>query len=71
MTLPDERTRALIYARGLLLQLSRLPPELDACGLRELAVHVLRHYPDEGMIRLIAGESIWLEWPQRIERDIK
>ncbi|MCG5077519.1 BPSL0761 family protein [Paraburkholderia tagetis] len=71
VTMPDERTRALIYARSLLLQLSRVPPELDACGLRELAAHVLRHYPDDGMIRLIAAESIWLEWPRRAERDIK
>lgn len=69
--MPDERTRALIYAGSLLLQLSRLPPELDACGLRELAVLVLRHYPDEGMIRLIAAESIWLEWPRPARRDIK
>lgn len=53
------------------MHLSRLPPELDAGGLQELAVHVLRHYPDEGMIRLIAGESMWLEWPRRARRDIK
>lgn len=71
MTMPDERTRALMYARGLLLQLSRLPPELDACGLKELAVRVLMHYPDDGMIRLIAEESSWLEWPQHAGRDIR
>ncbi|WP_408583686.1 BPSL0761 family protein [Paraburkholderia tropica] len=69
--MPDERTRALIHARGLLLHLSRLPPELNAGSLQELAVHVLRHYPDEGMIRMIVRESIWLEWPQRVRRDIK
>lgn len=67
--MPDERTRALVYARGLLLQLSRLPPELDACGLRELAASVLRHYLDDGMIRLIAAETMWLEWPRRAGRE--
>jgi hypothetical protein len=69
--MPDERTRALIEARGLLLQLSRLPPELDARGLRELAVRILRHYPDDGMIQLIAEETMWLEGPRRAGRDIK
>ncbi|MFB9125729.1 BPSL0761 family protein [Paraburkholderia dipogonis] len=63
--MPDERARALIEARRLLLRLSRLSAELDAGELRELAVRILRHYPDDGMIRLIAGETIWLEWPQR------
>ncbi|PZR48473.1 BPSL0761 family protein [Paraburkholderia fungorum] len=61
--MPDERARALVAARCLLLQLSRLPPELDAYGLREQAVRVLRHYPDDGMIQLIARETIWLESP--------
>lgn len=48
--MPDERARALVAARCLLLQLSPLPPELDAYGLREQAVRVLRYYPDDGMI---------------------
>lgn len=65
MTMPDERARALILARELLLELSKPHESVDDKVLRERAVHVLRHYPDVGMIALIAGETSWLEWPAR------
>ena len=60
MTMPDERTRALICARELLLELSLHPERLHARQLRERARHVLRHYPDDGLIASIAKESTWL-----------
>lgn len=62
MTMPDERALALIRARELLLDLSRASEVIDAQQLRERANHVLRHYPDAGMVALIARESSWLEW---------
>jgi hypothetical protein len=65
MTMPDERTLALILARELLVDLSRANEIVDAQQLRERANHVLRHYPDAGMVELIARESPWLEWPRR------
>ncbi|WP_429361956.1 BPSL0761 family protein [Paraburkholderia sp. MM5496-R1] len=69
MTMRYERTRAPREVRGLLLQLSRLPSELNACGLRELALRVIRQYPDDGTLRLIAEQTMC--WPQRVGRDIK
>jgi hypothetical protein len=65
MTMPDERALALIRARELLLDLSRTSEVIDAQQLRERANHVLRHYPDAGMVALISRESSWLEWPRR------
>ncbi|WP_027198524.1 BPSL0761 family protein [Paraburkholderia sprentiae] len=70
MTTPVERTRALREAGRLLYLLSRLPSELDGLGLRELAVRVLRHYPDDGMVQLIASQTTWLEWRERVGKDI-
>ncbi|ASL48086.1 hypothetical protein bAD24_III11850 [Burkholderia sp. AD24] len=66
MTTPDERTRALIYARELLLELSLHPENFDTAQLHERATHVLRHYPDDGLIVQIARESIWLDRPRRV-----
>ncbi|CAE6767895.1 hypothetical protein R70006_03805 [Paraburkholderia domus] len=66
MTMPDERTRALICARELLLELSLHPERFDARQLQERAGHVLRHYPDDGLIAMIARESIWLDRPRRV-----
>lgn len=63
MTMPDERTWALVVARLILRQLSDAPGALNMYELREHATRVLRHYPDDGMIELIAQESVWLEWP--------
>ncbi|MEX3944362.1 BPSL0761 family protein [Paraburkholderia sp. BR10937] len=63
--MPDERTRALLYARKLLFDTSQMTSTADVNALRERAVSVLRHYPDDGMIALIARQSSWLEWPSR------
>lgn len=62
MTMPDERTQALISARELLLELSLSRGRVNMRALRERATLVLRHYPDEGMISLIARETSWLSW---------
>lgn len=66
MTMPDERARALIRARELLVELTQLRGTLDAQALRERANDVLRHYPDDGMVALIATETAWLDMPERI-----
>ncbi|MGF6303352.1 hypothetical protein OKW42_006705 [Paraburkholderia sp. WC7.3d] len=63
MTMPDERTRALLRARQLLLKLSRANPAGNLERFRQEAVAVLRHYPDDGEVALIATQSSWLEWP--------
>jgi hypothetical protein len=58
MTMPDERTRALIFAGELLADLSnpaKTPGVPDS--VRERARHVLRHYPDQGYIRDIAEQA--------------
>jgi hypothetical protein len=66
MTMPDERTLALIRARELLMELSQHSETFDEHALAERANHVLRHYPDDGMIALIAGETSWLDCPRRV-----
>jgi hypothetical protein len=66
MTMPDERALAIVRARELLMELSMHPETFDAQALAERANHVLRHYPDEGMIELIASETSWLDWPRRV-----
>jgi hypothetical protein len=51
VTIPEERTRALIYAGKLLAELSnphKTPGIPDS--MCESAWHVLRHYPDKGYI---------------------
>lgn len=63
MTLPDERTRALLNARRLLSDVAQMKSTADVTALREKAVSVLRHYPDDGMVALIARKSSWLDWP--------
>ncbi|WP_207002721.1 BPSL0761 family protein [Trinickia mobilis] len=62
MTMPDERTRAMLTARQLLFDLSQMTTIQDVNALRQRANAVLRHYPDDGMIALIANRSLWLEW---------
>lgn len=54
MTMPVERTRALRQAGELLRALNRRPdiPE----DIRRWAQGVLRHYPEEWQLRLIAQE---------------
>lgn len=66
MTMPDERALALIRARELLVELSQSRTSVDTDVLRERAKHVLRHYPDNGMVALIAMETVWLDMPRRI-----
>lgn len=69
MTMPDERTWALVVARLILRSLSDSPGALNAYVLRQHAINVLRHYPDDGMIQLIAQETVWLEWPWHLGLD--
>ncbi len=66
MTMPDERALALIRARELLVELSQSRGSVDAEVLRARAKHVLRHYPDSGMVALISMETVWLDMPRRI-----
>ena len=62
MTLPDERTRAIIYARKFLLDLMtpsetpRVPREI-----RNRARAVLRHYPLPSEVEVIAKDSDLLD----------
>ncbi|WP_146153230.1 BPSL0761 family protein [Paraburkholderia fungorum] len=63
MTTPAERTTALMQARDFLLALSTVK-KLDAAALRSRAQSLLRHYPDPGMIGLIADSTEWLEGKQ-------
>ncbi|WP_296125273.1 BPSL0761 family protein [Pseudomonas sp. Ga0074129] len=54
MTMPHERTRAVIHTRAFLIELSRnaeLPEDV-----RSSAKHLLRHYPSAGEV-LLAGKG--------------
>lgn len=55
MTMPDERTRALIMAGELLLdlRLRRLSPE----EAQRQAITALRHYPSESLIQQLAARD--------------
>ncbi|MGF6410054.1 hypothetical protein OKW37_001724 [Paraburkholderia sp. MM5482-R2] len=64
--MPDERALALIRARELLVELSQSRGRIGTQALRERAKHILRHYPDNGMVALIAMETVWLDVPRRI-----
>lgn len=58
MTMPDERTRALLLAGNLLAELSnplKTPGVPDS--IRDQAQHVLRHYPSQGDIIGIAEQA--------------
>ena len=55
MTMPDERTRALLFAYQLLKDLrdpAKTPGVSD--DIRDRAKHVLRHYPQQYEIQAIA-----------------
>ena len=56
MTCPDERTRALIYARDFLLELldPRKTPRVPRAIRRE-AINRLRHYPSKWEVEQIAA----------------
>jgi hypothetical protein len=58
MTMPDERTRALLLAGELLIQLAssvRTPDVPDA--IRKQAQHILRHYPSRSDIGYLAEDA--------------
>lgn len=61
--MPDERTRALLRARDLMIELSLAESPEQLPTFRDKAMTVLRHYPDRGEIELIAKGGRWLEWP--------
>nr|WP_286775491.1 BPSL0761 family protein [[Pseudomonas] sp. BICA1-14] len=64
MTMPHERTRAVIHTRDFLVELSRnaeLPKDV-----RSSAKHLLRHYPSAGEVflagkgeELLASTTCW------------
>jgi hypothetical protein len=58
MTMPNERTRALLFAYELLkdLQYPAKTPDVPD-DVRDRARHVLRHYPDQSVIELIAHQE--------------
>lgn len=59
MTMPDERTRALIAAGEFLLTL-RVAPDTPA-AIRAQVIHVLRHYPSESSILMEARKQLGRE----------
>lgn len=61
MTVPDERTRAVLRARDLLTELATAPHDVKLDVLRERARTLLRHYPDLVHLRLSAAmaSGIW------------
>jgi hypothetical protein len=64
MTLPDERYRAILYAKSLCEDLldSRKTPRVPK-EVRRRALGVLRHFPDEYYLSMLAGAR-----PDIIER---
>lgn len=58
MTMPDERTRALLLAGKLLAELSNpiVMPDVPEI-VREKARHILRHYPSGSDIRYLAEQA--------------
>lgn len=66
MTIPEERTRAILATREFLYALTnsgQTPGVPD--NIRERAITLLRHYPDKSDMRL-AGEACpnWFEVPE-------
>ncbi|WP_408409067.1 BPSL0761 family protein [Paraburkholderia aspalathi] len=64
LTTAEERTRALLRAHDLIVELSLAESTTQLETLRDKAIAVLRHYPDRGEIELIAKGGCWLEWPR-------
>lgn len=63
MTMPDERSRALVWAGGFLIQLAR---DREApIATRRRAVIIARHYPTIEQLDLMAfaGPSVELSYP--------
>lgn len=67
MTLPDERYRAVMFARNFLYDLcdSKKTPGVSK-AIRDQARHVLRHYPDEWNMQQ-AAESAPEVFAERLE----
>ena len=71
MTLPDERTRALIWAGGFLIELAR--DESLPLSVRQQAVTIARHFPtyedvsNMAMFRHSSGLGIGLEDPGTVD----
>ncbi|WP_093646997.1 BPSL0761 family protein [Paraburkholderia aspalathi] len=63
MTLPCERTRAVIGARQLLIDLAAAPDNADLEKFRVLSRRLLRHFPELIDLHLSAGfaPSIWAD----------
>ena len=73
MTLPDERTRALVWAGGFLIELARdksLP-----LRVRQRAVWIARHFPTVEQISLMAavilpsGVTLGLADPKELDEE--
>ena len=71
MTLPDERTRALIWAGGFLIELAR--DESLPLSVRQQAVMIARHFPtyedvsNMAMFRHSSGLGMGLEDPTAVD----
>jgi hypothetical protein len=61
MTLPYERTRSVIGARQLLIDLAAVPDNADLGKFRTLSRRLLRHFPEPIDLQLSAGfaPGIW------------
>jgi len=51
MTMPHERTRAVIHTREFLVELSRDSTQTES--IRRTALHLLRHYPSDSEMLLV------------------
>ena len=71
MTMPDERTRALIWAGGFLIELAR--DERLPMDIRRSAVVIARHFPtiedvtSMALFRHSSGLGIGLEAPKQVD----
>jgi hypothetical protein len=63
MTIPLERTQAVLGARQLLTELAGAPDDAELDKFRLRSRKLLRHYPEPVHIRLSAGfaPGIWAE----------
>lgn len=74
MTMPDERFRAVMYAKEFLIELStptitkRIPKEI-----RQRAYSILRHFPDHNDLKLVerASPEIFQERMEDVYKLIK
>ncbi|MDN7591902.1 BPSL0761 family protein [Burkholderia seminalis] len=61
MTIPEERTRAVVETRALLQQLAGADEILNVNNVRDIAARLLRHYPLDVdlMISAVALPGVW------------